>query len=156
MDGHPSACNSSSAAEKILPNPSSVADQEEVVMYLCINTQMYINIYTYIYMYIYISFFLSAGHGGRLARPAGIQPTRPPPCASERTALGCLLTAAQATKWDLCLRVASPTLNTRDPRIPASSPGPYGYQSSTSKSRGLLCENTETVAVPLAVLLPSF
>ena len=59
MDGHPSACNSSSAAEKILPNPSSVADEEEVVMYLCINTQMYINIYTYIYMCIYIYLSLS-------------------------------------------------------------------------------------------------
>ena len=71
-----------------------------------------------------LSLFLSAGHRGRLARPAGIQPTRPPPCASERTALGCLLTAAPTTKWDLCFRVASPTLNTRDPPHPGLITGP--------------------------------
>ena len=100
--------------------------------------------------------FLSAGHRGRLARPAGIQPTHPPPCASERTALGCLLTAAQTTKWDLCFRVASPTRNTRDPPHPGLITGPLWLPVVNVQARGLLCENTETVAVPLAVLLPSF
>ena len=57
----------------------------------------------------FLSFFLSAGLRGRLARPSGFQPARPPPCVSERTALGCLLTAAKTTKWELCFRVASPT-----------------------------------------------
>ena len=92
------------------------------------------------------SFFLSAGLRGRFARPSSFQPARPPPCVSERTALGCLLTNYKVGAVFSCSKPHPLTLGT--PRIPASSPGPYGYQSSTTKFPGACFVKTLVDTLP--------